>query len=229
MRLLGIAVAALMTLTLAFGQANAGPQQGGRQNNRMQQMGATMVQSAIDAIAAQSDPLQLIYRKDVQHDLEMDLGQRNKTDNFHDTQLRELQQARMMARRNPSAVNDLVAKQRRDTQAKIDELLTDKQKARLKQLSLQLQGNSAIQTAEVQKALAITPEQIQHIAQIKSTRDTNIKELQANVQSGEVRPQEITTMVKQIYSDADSAFGEVLTPEQAGELKKLFGPTFKPG
>jgi type II secretory pathway pseudopilin PulG len=61
--------------------AFAQPQQQGRQN-RMQQMSGMMLQQALDNQAAQSDPLQLIYRKDVQRDLGLDLGQRNKLDGY---------------------------------------------------------------------------------------------------------------------------------------------------
>lgn len=191
-------------------------------------MGTAVLQNALDGLTAQADPLQLIYRKDVQRDLGLDLGQRNKLDNFHDEQAAAVRQARMSNPRNPAAVSDLLGKQRGDTQKKIDELLTAPQKDRLKQIGLQLQGNAAILNPEIQKQLDLSGDQLDRIRQIQSQREARIAELQANVSQGSVLPQDISILVPQIQTETDASYAAVLSPEQVEQLKKLLGRPFKP-
>lgn len=229
MKLIRIAFAMAIAMCVASGLSFGQRQPNQRQNQRQQQRASMAMQSALDAIKAQSDPLQLIYRKDVQHDLGLDLGQRNKFDNLHDHQARDLQQTRVQNRRNPTAVTDLQKKQREETQGKIDELLTAAQKARLNEIVLQLQGNIVVLDPAMQKTLDITEEQKQSLAQIKEQRDSQIQQLQASVASGESVIQDIPTQLDQIKSQTDAAITEVLTGDQSEALKKLFGKPFKVG
>lgn len=228
MKLIRIAFAMAIAMCVASG-LSFGQRQPNQQNQRQQQRASMAMQAALDALKAQSDPLQLIYRKDVQHDLGLDLGQRNKFDNLHDHQIRDLQQARMQNRRNPAAVTDLQKKQRQETQDKIDELLTAAQKARLNEIVLQLQGNIVVLGPAIQKALDITDEQKQSLAQIKDQREAQIQQLQASLASGESVIQDIPTQLDQIKAQTDSAITEVLTSEQSAALKKMFGKPFKVG
>ncbi|MFI5386620.1 MAG: hypothetical protein ACHQ50_10925 [Fimbriimonadales bacterium] len=229
MRLIRLAFATAIALCLASGLAVAQRQQNQGQNNRQQQRAGAMVQNALDAVSAQSDPLLLIFRKDVQHDLQMDLGQRNRFDNLHDRQALDLQQARTQNRRNRTAVTDLQAKQKKETQAKIDELLTDQQKTRLKQIVLQIQGNAALFSTDLQKRLGMTTDQIQQVKQIKADREQKITQLQADISQGNTTLQEATLQIQDILTEANSSLGELLTDEQADQLKKLQGPPFKAG
>lgn len=198
-----------------------------QQQDRAQQMSANLVQSAVEELAAQSDPLQLIYRKDVQRYLKLELGQRNKLDNFHDKQLAELRQVRMQSRRNNGPVAEMEEKQRKDTQAKIDELLTDDQKARLKHLALQLQGESAVFLADIQKELSVTSDQLQQFNQIQANRNAKIAELQARGGFQPRRQQDVLDQVKQIQKEMNQGIAAVLTEDQTEKLKKLFGEPFK--
>ncbi|HVT11843.1 MAG TPA: hypothetical protein VHE55_06225 [Fimbriimonadaceae bacterium] len=135
----------------------------------------------------------------------------------------------MQNRRNPSAVTELQKKQAQDTKDKIKELLTDDQKARLNQIVMQIKGNAVVFEPEMQKKLEITDEQKQSLAQIKDQRETQIRELQASVASGESLIQDIGTQLDQIKQQTDSSIADVLTPEQNDALKKLFGKPFKAG
>ena len=187
------------------------------------------MQNALQAMEAQSDPLLLVFRKDVQLDLGMDLGQRNKFDNLHDRQVRELLQTRQQNRRNPGAVADFQAKQKRETQDKIDTLLTKEQRDRLNQIVLQLKGGATLLSPDVQKQLQLTGEQTQRIKQIQDERDTKVKQLQESIAQGAIRPQEIQTQMDQIQKETGVALNDVLTPEQQEQLQKLLGRPFKPG
>ena len=222
-----LVIALSLALAACAGSANPALQRGQRGQGRQNRMAGMALQSALSALQEQSDPLQLVFRKDVQHDMQMDLGQRNKFDNLHDKQANELQQARLNNRRNPAAVNAVVASQKKETKAKVDELLTDKQKQRLNQIAMQLQGNAAIVLPAVQKQLNLTDEQKQRVNEIRAQREQQIAQLQAQVAQGSTVPQDVTVLLQQIQSDNNAAYGEVLTPEQQDQFKKLQGPAFK--
>ncbi len=200
-----------------------------RQNGRQQQRAAALIQGILDGAASQSDPTQLVFRKDVQHDLLLELAQRGTFDRLHDRQQADLQQARMQNRRNPVAVSDLQAQQKKETQAKIDELLTSRQKARLAEIAWQVQGNQALFATDLQKKLNLSDEQKTRITQIKAQRDQQIAEMQANASQGTVVFQEVSAQFEQVQSDTNGALSEVLTPEQSDQFKKLLGPPFKAG
>jgi hypothetical protein len=229
MKTLMVRIAFASILALCFAVASAQPAQRGNQSNRQQQRAGAVTQAVLDAMAAQADPLQLIFRKDVQHDLECDLGQRNKFDNLHDRQAADLLALRRQGRRNQSAVADLQAKQKKEVQDKMDELLTAGQKARLKQIVLQLQGGTILLTAEMQKQLGISDEQSQRLKQIQYQHDTQLKEAQDSVARGETRPQDLPAQIAQIQKDTATAIQDVLTPEQLDQYQKMLGKPFKPG
>lgn len=225
--LLRIAFASLLafSFTSAFAQRRQGNQ--GNQN-RQQQRAGTLTQSVLDAMAAQSDPLQLIFRKDVQHDLQCDLGQRNKFDNLHDRQVAEVR-ALLQSPRGRTALADFQAKQRKETQDKMDELLTPGQKTRLKQIVMQMQGGTVLLTPEIQKQLGLTDEQTQRIKQVQYQRDTQVKQAQDSVANGEIRIQDLNLQLDRIQKETSTALKDVLSPEQLDAYEKLLGKPFKPG
>jgi hypothetical protein len=229
-----IAVSALLAISVVSGVAGAqgrrtqGQQLQG-QNNRQNQRANAMLQNMLEQISAQSDPLQLVFRKDVQHDMQMDLGQRNKFDNLHDRQLKELQQSRMQNRRNPATVVEFQKAQRKEVQEKIDTLLTPQQKTRLGQIVLQIQGNAAVFDPAMQKTLGVTREQRERINQISQERQAKLARLQTSVAQGEIVVTDMNDMVGRILTEANDALSEVLTTEQTDQLKKMQGPPFKAG
>lgn len=218
-----------IALVAAFALTATGLAQPQRQNNRMQQMAGAMVQSMLDAQTTQANPLVLIYRKDVQRDMGLDLGQRNKFDNLNDRQTREMQQTQIQNRRNPSAVSALRSEQAKQTQDKIDELLTKEQKARLNQISMQVRGNVVLLEPDMQTRLQITDEQKLQLSEIRGQRDQRIEQLRASAQTGGVGPQELRTEFQQIQTDIDKALFDVLTDDQADAYKKIVGKPFKAG
>jgi hypothetical protein len=220
-------------MAMSFTGAIAQQQRGQQQQDRTDQMANAAIQNAMEAMAAQTDPLKLIFRKDVQHDLGLELGQRGRIDLLHDRQIAEFQQARMQQRQNRGRGNnvlpELEEKQRKEVQDKIDLWLTKEQKARLAQVALQLQGPVALFTGEIQKQLGITSEQNLRISQIQADRDAKIKQLQASMAAREVRPQDLQSRLDTIQKETSAQVKEMLTEEQQAELQKLFGKPFKVG
>jgi hypothetical protein len=147
----------------------------------------------------------------------------------HQTELRQEMQQRRQNRRNNAPPSDLPEKQRKETQAKMDELLTKEQKARLSQIALQLQGPAVLLTADMQKQLGVTQEQNLRIAQIQADRDVRLKELQAGIAARQIRPQDIQSQMDQIQKDTSAMITEMLTEEQSAQLQKIFGRPFKVG
>jgi hypothetical protein len=197
------------------------------QQDRMQQMASTLVQNAVEAMAAQSDPLQLIYRKDVQRDLKLELAVRNRFANLHDKQQNELNLARRQNRRNPANLVEAEEKQRQETQAKIDELLTESQKKRLSEIALQLQGESSVLQSGVQKAIEASPDQVQQFQEKLAERDAKIARLQLELQTRATQPNQVQIRVQEIQKELHEALAGLLTEQQNAKLKELFGAPFK--
>lgn len=201
-----------------------------RQRNgqqRSEQMAGTLVQNAMETLAQQSDPLEIIYRKDVQRDLKLDLGQRNKLDNLHSQQLKDISAAQARNRRNRTALEEPQEKARQQTQEKIDELLTQAQKDRLQQVSWQLMGNTTLFMDEIQKKLGVTSDQKQQLTQIQADRDQKVAQLQSEIASRQVRPNEVVSELKKINGATSETIAAVLSDDQKSALQKLYGENFK--
>jgi Spy/CpxP family protein refolding chaperone len=107
-------------------------------------------------------------------------------------------------------------------------MLDDKQKARLKELSLQSRGATALEDDEVIAALKITDEQKKKLADIREEGNKLIEEAMQALRggggggdAGEAR-RKLGAMRKEL---TDKALA-VLTPEQAKQLEKLKGAKF---
>ncbi len=113
-------------------------------------------------------------------------------------------------------------------QEKIDKMLDDKQKARLKELSLQSRGATALEDDEVIAALKITDEQKQKLADIREEGNKLIEQAMQALRggggggdAGEAR-RKMGAMRKELTEKALA----VLTPEQTKQLDKLKGAKF---
>lgn len=226
MKNLALALALIFAVSLSPAQQR----QRGNQNrqDRMGQAIGSMVEKATEDLAKASDPLEIIYRKDVQRDLKLDLGQRNKLDNLHAQQLRDIAAATARNRRNPKVLEEPQEKARKQTQEKIDELLTEAQKARLHQISLQLQGSSSLLMDDVQKKLGVTAAQKTQFEQIQEERDSKMVELRGQVATRQLRINELSGAIKKLNEQMNVSLEALLSDEQKATLKAMFGEKFKP-
>jgi Spy/CpxP family protein refolding chaperone len=113
-------------------------------------------------------------------------------------------------------------------QEKIDKMLDDKQKARLKELSLQSRGATALEDDEVVAALKISDEQKQKLADVREEGNKLIEQAMQALRggggggdAGELR-KKMGAMRKELTDKAMA----VLTPEQLKQLEKLKGTKF---
>jgi Spy/CpxP family protein refolding chaperone len=113
-------------------------------------------------------------------------------------------------------------------QEKIDKMLDAKQKARLKELSLQNRGATALEDDELVAALKITDEQKQKLADVREEGNKLIEQAMQALRggggggdAGEAR-RKLGAMRKELTDKAMA----VLTPEQLKEFDKLKGAKF---
>jgi hypothetical protein len=201
----------LLGACLSFGQRNRS------QYREADRQARELVQQATQWLASLSDPLAIIYMKDVQRDIHLGLAARNRLAFLRDEHARALQQ--------PGASSSaLRSEHRKETQEKVDQYLTKDQKKRLKQLTLQLRGEAAALDPSVQKELEISADQRSQIQTRVSRRNSEINRLRTRIARGEITATEFPKFVKQIVDQCNADIRGYLTAQQEAQLKEMFGP-----
>lgn len=104
------------------------------------------------------------------------------------------------------------------------EVLTEPQKKRLRQITLQMQGSLAFADPDVAKRLHLTEDQQSRIQAINAGVR---KQLDAMFQGGQLPPQAFQKKMEEIKANSDDQARKVLTPEQSSQWQELAGPPFK--
>ncbi len=106
-------------------------------------------------------------------------------------------------------------------QDKISALLDDKQKARLKEIQLQMQGPAGLANKETADALKLSDDQVEQIKQINETMQTDIRDtFQA---SGQVDFADVQKETERLRKDGNDKMLAVLTAEQKAAFDKMQG------
>ncbi len=123
-------------------------------------------------------------------------------------------------------VMQMVTDRAKELQKKVDEILDDKQTARVKELSIQQRGVDALGDEEVITALKITPEQLGQLVKIRDDAQAKTQEIvqEALGQGGDREKirEKIQAFRKEV---GDKAFA-VLTAEQKDQFEKMKGAKF---
>src|SRR5262249_17734350 len=126
----------------------------------------------------------------------------------------------------------------KETDKAIDEMLSEKQSNRLREITLQQQGGHALQDPKVAEALGVTKEQEKQIQQIeaagmKKMQDVGLETF-GNVLKGGPNPaafqkesEKVTKQLQKIWDDTGEELLGVLTTEQKSKWKDLTGKPFK--
>ena len=96
------------------------------------------------------------------------------------------------------------------------------------EIILQLQGNSAIGQAEVQKALAMTEDQIAKVKDLQTKQREASSALRQKMQAQEITREELTAANTKNNETMKAELGKILTSAQADKLKGMQGKTFTP-
>lgn len=183
--------------------------------------------------------LMLLQRNDVQTDLQLTADQKTKL-----SELQKKQRGQMRGPGGPGGPGDgggeppdpeqmraEMEKRMKEQDAQVNAILTSDQQKRLKEIAIQLQGNSAILQEDVQKELGITDNQKDAIEAAMQAQRDQMDEMRENGGGpGEGGPggdrQAMMAAMKKMQDSLNTELGKVLTTEQAAKLKAMGGKTF---
>lgn len=172
--------------------------------------------------------VQLLMRPEVQTELAISAEQKAKLE-----QIREKGESDAEAlRANMSAGGDAQAMREqmmaiREAQTKLAmEVLTEPQRKRFQEISVQVMGNEILLRPEFQKQLGLTDAQIQQINDLQNKQREEMRQLRQQAQSGMSREEMMEVMRKNNATYMES-LGKVLTAEQSAKLKEMGGKPFK--
>jgi Spy/CpxP family protein refolding chaperone len=109
-------------------------------------------------------------------------------------------------------------------QDKIGALLDDKQKTRLKEIQLQMQGPAGLANKETADALKLSEDQVEQIKQINDKTQTDIWDTRQA--AGQVDFAEVQKETERLRKDGDDKLLAVLTAEQKAAFERLQGAKF---
>ena len=108
----------------------------------------------------------------------------------------------------------------KETAEKVDGVLSEKQRARLKEILLQVRGPSALRDPQIADTLKLTDEQKTKLDDLSKERRTAIRTAMQDAGSDRAAAREkITPIVK----DYNEKMEKVLTPEQTEQFDKMKG------
>lgn len=173
--------------------------------------------------------LMLLQRKDVQKDLALTEDQIGK--------LTALQQSMMEEMRNAfqngggGGDRDAMMKQMQEMmkgfQKKVDEVLTEAQRKRLKEIGIQMQGNRAITDPEIQKALAMTDDQKAKVKALQDKSQEAMTALFEKMRNQEIDRDEMRATMDKNNKVMDEELGKILTDAQKKALADMAGKKFE--
>ncbi len=179
------------------------------------------------------DPFNLAMRADVQKEIGVTADQKTKLD-----ELQKAQQDAMRERmRNagggggggsfdPAAMQAEREKMRAENMKKLEAILKPDQMKRLKEISIQVQGNRAILDPEVQKALGLSDDQKSKIKKLQDDLSSANRALMDDMRNGGDRTTLRDRMTKN-NETFNTELGKLLTADQSAKLKAMGGKPFK--
>ncbi len=178
-----------------------------------------------------SDPsgVMLLQRADVQKDLALTDEQKGKLQTAREEMMSE---AREMFQNgggsgDQEAMRANFQKLQDSMKKKVDAILTKEQTARLKQINIQISGNSIILQADIQKELDLTDAQKAKIKDLQTKQQEAMQSLREKAQNGEIEREEMTEIMAKNQKAMDTELGKVLTDANKAKLKEMSGKEFK--
>lgn len=110
---------------------------------------------------------------------------------------------------------------------KVDKILDEKQQGRLRELSLQSRGATALEDDEVIKALKITDEQKQKLADIREEGNKAMQEAIEGLRGGGGDQGQIREKLGKLRKDLSDKALAVLSADQRAQFDKMQGVEFK--
>jgi Spy/CpxP family protein refolding chaperone len=177
--------------------------------------------------------LGLLQRKDVQDDLALTDAEKTKITELQ-TKVQEDMRARMEEMRNgggggfdPQAMRAEFEKVNKENDKKVAAILTPEQLTRLKQIRIQVMGNSAITDKDVQKDLGLSESQVSQIKKLQEDQQAGMQSMMEAMRDGSMDRDEMRAEMDKRNKKFDADLAKVLTTDQAAKLKELGGKPLK--
>lgn len=120
------------------------------------------------------------------------------------------------------------AERREKTRKDLLEIISEAQLKRVDEIILQLRGNEAITSADIQKSLGLSEDQIAKVKDLQAKQREANMGLGQKVQSQEITRDEAATARARNTETLKTELGKILTSAQADKLKTMQGKAFTP-
>lgn len=169
-------------------------------------------------------------REDVAKELKLTDDQQKKLLAVQDEQRQKMMDMFQGGGFDPSdreKMQKVIGDMMKESEKKINEVLDDSQEKRLKQLSIQRQGNAAIMQEDVQTELKLTDAQKSKIKELQTKQQEAMQATMEKMRNGEIERDQIRDIMQKNQKIMNDELGKVLTTEQAAKLKEMGGAAFK--
>lgn len=223
MNKLVVKVAALTLLAASFSMALAQErgQGGGRGGRGMRQMGMNM---------GGSGSLMMLQRKDVQADIKLSAEQIKSVEELRAKNEEEMSAMRENMRASGGDFESMrrdMEKRGEETQKKVDAILDDGQRTRLKQIGVQMRGNMALMDPVLQKDLGFSSEQTAKIEELQGKQREAMMAIMEKRRNGDLDQDQMQDLMRKNMDILGGELLKLLTPDQTTKFKDMQGAPFK--
>ena len=168
----------------------------------------------------------LLQRDDVKEELKLTDEQKTKLGEMQQGMMDEMRSAFQDAAGDRSAMQKIMAKVQESAAKKVNAILTPDQQKRLKEINIQESGNSALMSADLQKELGLSEDQIKKIKDLQTKQQAANTAIFEKMQSGEIERDQIQPLMQKNTKVLNDEIGKVLTEDQKKKFKELAGKPF---
>jgi len=172
------------------------------------------------------NPSILLQRDDVRDDLQLTDDQKSKLFDLQQGLGDRFREVARTAGDDPEARKKAFENIGKKIVEEVNKILTTGQQTRLKQISIQLAGNTSATSPDVQKDLSLTAAQKAGIDDLSSRQQKAMTEAFDKLRNGELQIQDITDIRKKNDKVLNDEIGKILTQSQKDKLKTLGGKPF---
>ncbi len=173
----------------------------------------------------------LLGREDVQEDLALTSDQKSAYKDAQDNQ-QEKMRAQFEEMRNsgtrpdPTTMRDTFAKMMKEADGEVAKILKPEQVKRLKEISIQLDGNKAALKEDIQKDLTITDAQKAQLKKLQDAAQAANTSVMEKARNREIQWTEVQDITKKNDKALNDEIGKVLTAAQKTKLTEMSGKKF---
>lgn len=131
-----------------------------------------------------------------------------------------------MTEEQRAAMMKAAAERREKTRKELLEIISETQLKRVDEIHIQEQGNSAIRSADVQKALGLTADQVAKIKDLDSKMGEASAALFQKFRNQEISQEDMRSSMTKNNEVMNTELGKILTADQAAKLKAMGGKPF---